>query len=269
MEVSVPVSPTRSGKSMSSPHMATPDIIPLGSMASKEPAAELMPVFDLDEEIENDGLTADQLFANSVARPALTYGDLILLPGHVYFGTDDVVIKTKLTKNIELAAPFISSPMDTVTESEMAIQMALNGGIGIIHYNNTIKEQRKMVDRVKNFKNGFITAPKTLKADDLLHEVLEIKNRYGFSGIPVTENGKVGSKLIGLITNRDMDFCKDPTVKVSELMTPLADLVRFFLPQSPSDDRTSIQPPCYYHRPGYSAAEVRAAHRWWARRRRP
>ena len=134
--------------------------------------------------------------------------DLILLPVHVYFGVDDVDTTTNLTKNIQLRVPFISSPMDTVTESEMAIQMALHGGIGIMHYNNTIKEQRKLIDRVKNFKNGFIMSPKTLAPSQTLQDVLDIKQRYGFTGIPITEDGNIGSRLVGLITNRDIDFCK-------------------------------------------------------------
>ena len=183
-------------------------------------------LFPQDETQENDGLTGAQLFDNTgAARPALTYGDIILLPGHIDFGVDDVVTKTKLSRNIELHVPFVSSPMDTVTESEMAIQMALHGGIGFIHYNNTIQEQRKQVDRVKNFKNGFITNPKVLSPEHTVEDVLAIKQKYGFSGIPITENGLMGGKLVGIVTNRDTDFLKAGDIPLADVMTPLSSIV--------------------------------------------
>jgi IMP dehydrogenase len=109
---------------------------------------------------------------------------------------DEVVLRTHLTKNIRLTLPFVSSPMDTVTEAQMAIAMALQGGIGIIHYNCSIREQAQQVDRVKRWKNGFITDPKTLSPQHTLKDVEDIKKRYGFSGVPITESGKMGSKLV-------------------------------------------------------------------------
>lgn len=212
-------------------HMATPTAsggMPDLSLGAKANPADVVyeKLFADDEEIEDDGLTGDQLFSNKgPAKPALTYGDIILLPGHINFGVDAVQTKTKLSKNIELHVPFVSSPMDTVTESEMAIQMALHGGIGFIHYNNTIKEQRKQVERVKNFKNGFITNPKVLSPQHKIEDVLEIKHKYGFSGIPITENGLMGGKLVGIVTNRDTDFIKDPEALLADVMTCLKDLV--------------------------------------------
>lgn len=102
----------------------------------------------------SDGVSAAELFGGKMGY---TYDDLIILPGRIDFGVDDVSLRTRLTTHISLNLPFVSSPMDTVTEAHMAIAMALQGGMGIIHYNNTIKEQAKQVDRVKRWKNGFIT----------------------------------------------------------------------------------------------------------------
>lgn len=109
--------------------------------------------------------------------------------------------------------------MDTVTESEMAINMAQQGGIGIIHYNNSIREQKRLVDRVKRFENGFITDPKTLSPEHTVQDALDIKARYGFMGIPVTEGGAMFSKLMGIVTNRDVEFVKDTATPLGDIMT--------------------------------------------------
>lgn len=113
--------------------------------------------------LEEDGLTIKELFSQ---KHGLTYDDIIILPGHIGFGVDSVELNTQLTKKISLSVPLVSSPMDTVTESAMAINMALLGGIGIIHYNNSIEEQVAEVRKVKRFKNGFITDPIVLKPQD-------------------------------------------------------------------------------------------------------
>ena len=109
--------------------------------------------------------------------------------------------------------------MDTVTESEMAIHMAQQGGIGIIHYNNTIRDQKRLVDRVKRFENGFITDPKTLSPDHTVQDALDIKSRYGFMGIPITENGVMYRKLLGIVTNRDVEFVRNKATPLSDIMT--------------------------------------------------
>lgn len=109
--------------------------------------------------------------------------------------------------------------MDTVTESEMAINMALQGGIGIIHYNNEIREQKRLVDRVKRYENGFITDPKTLSPDHTVGDALDIKNRYGFMGIPITESGGMNSKLVGIVTKRDVEFIRDLHTPLGDIMT--------------------------------------------------
>ena len=101
-----------------------------------------------------DGVSAAELFGDRDRRSGVTFDDLIILPGEINFGCDDVQLQTKVTRNVSLNLPFVSSPMDTVTESEMAIQMALQGGIGVIHNHMSISKQVSEVERVKRFKSG-------------------------------------------------------------------------------------------------------------------
>lgn len=163
-----------------------------------------------------DGVDAQTLFS---AGAGFAYDDLILLPGYIDFTVGDVRLETRFTRNLRLKRPLVSSPMDTVTESKMAIYLALLGGIGIIHYNNTIEEQVQMVRRVKRFENGFITEPVVLSPRHRISDVDEIKARYGFSGIPITEDGTLQGRLVGIVTNRDLDFEKDRSRPLSEVMT--------------------------------------------------
>ena len=142
------------------------------------------------------------LFGNGIGY---TYNDINILPRHTELSIDDINLSCKLTKNITLKSPITSSPMDTVTESKMAIAMALQGGIGFIHYNCSIDEQVSMVKEVKRFENGFITDPIVIGPDQTIDEIQELSNKYGFSGFPVTVNGKLGSKLIGILTRRDVE----------------------------------------------------------------
>eukprot|EP00978_Attheya_sp_CCMP212_P003044 scaffold6224_cov52-Attheya_sp.AAC.1 len=167
-----------------------------------------------------DRFTALEIFHKNPARVAYTYDDLIVMPGHIDFGLNDVDISSQLTRNITLQAPFVSSPMDTVTESNMAIMMALQGGIGIIHSNFTTEEQAAQVAKVKRFKNGFITEPVCLSPEHTAEDVFRIKSEQGYSGIPITDSGKMGGKLMGIISNRDTSFIEDPTSKIKDFMTP-------------------------------------------------
>jgi IMP dehydrogenase len=163
-----------------------------------------------------DGSSADDIFS-SVG--GITYNDFIILPGYIDFAPDEVDLETNLTRNIRLKRPIVSSPMDTVTEAKMAIALALLGGIGIIHYNNTLEEQVEEVRKVKRYENGFITDPICLSPDHTISDVYRIKEKYGFAGIPITENGNINSKLVGIVTNRDIDFEKDQSKKLREVMT--------------------------------------------------
>jgi len=163
-----------------------------------------------------DGLDADALFATG---NGFAYDDLIVLPGYIDFAANEVRLETALTRNIRIKRPLVSSPMDTVTESTMAIYLALLGGIGIIHYNNTIDEQVEMVRRVKRFENGFITEPMVLSPHHTIRDVDAIKAEHGFSALPITEDGTLETKLVGLVTNRDIDFEKDRSRPLSEVMT--------------------------------------------------
>ena len=148
-----------------------------------------------------------------------TYNDFIILPNHISFDANDVSLKSRITRKIELNTPFISSPMDTVTEAQMAIHMALFGGIGIVHCNNTIEEQCAEIAAVKRFKNGFILDPFTVAPTAKLSDLDRIKQEHGFSGCPVTSTGKLGGRLVGIVTTRDHDFVKDRDTLVSDVMT--------------------------------------------------
>uniref|UniRef100_A0A7S3A126 Inosine-5'-monophosphate dehydrogenase n=3 Tax=Rhodosorus marinus TaxID=101924 RepID=A0A7S3A126_9RHOD len=177
-----------------------------------------MPAFPEKELYKHiDGANALEVFdCDPIGR---SYADFILLPGHIYFAADDVCLDSRATKNVPLRTPMISSPMDTVTESLMARNMALQGGLGIIHYNNTMEEQRREVDKVKRFENGFITDPKTLSPEHTIADALAIKERYGFSGIPITLSGGMCSKLVGIVTNRDIEFIRNKNTPLADVMT--------------------------------------------------
>ena len=145
------------------------------------------------------------------------YDDIIFLPGFIDFTASDVNLTTQLTKNITLKLPFVSSPMDTVTEAPMAIKMALLGGIGIIHNNNTIEEQITEIQKVKRFRNGFIENPVVVSQEMTVKDVKELRSQCSYSFFPVTEHGN-HSKLLGVISQRDIDFEQDSAL-VKNIMT--------------------------------------------------
>lgn len=167
-----------------------------------------------------DGYSAEELFGKRKAScNAYTYDDVIVLPGHIVADAKDISLENHITRNIKIKVPFLSSPMDTVTEHSMAIGMALQGAIGIIHYNMTEAEQANEVRLVKKYKNGFITDPACLSPENTIADVISLKERFGFAGIPITQSGKIGSKLLGIVTNRDIDYIEDRTTKLGEVMT--------------------------------------------------
>ena len=165
---------------------------------------------------QGNGIDATTLFD---MQRGLTYDDFILLPDYIDFAVSDVDLSTDLTRELRLSLPFVSSPMDTVTESQMAIYMALLGGIGIVHYNNTIEEQARHVELAKRFENGFITEPVVLGPDHRIRDVDAIKAQYGFSSIPVTEDGTRNTRIVGIVTGRDTDFEPDRDRPLREVMT--------------------------------------------------
>ncbi len=145
----------------------------------------------------------------------ITFDDVLLVPGYSEVIPNQVSLKTHLTKKIELNIPMMSAGMDTVTEHRMAIAMARQGGIGIIHKNMTIEQQAEEVDKVKRSENGVITDPFYLSPDHTLEDANNLMAKFRISGVPITE----GKKLVGIITNRDLKFETDFTKKIKESMT--------------------------------------------------
>ncbi len=150
-----------------------------------------------------------------IIKTAYTYDDVLLVPNESNVLPKEVSTKTQLTKKIKLNIPLMSAGMDTVTESKMAIAMAREGGIGIIHKNMSIEAQAKEVDKVKRQENGVITDPIFLSQDHLIQDAENLMSQYRISGVPVTKDGK----LVGIITNRDIIFETDYQKKISEVMT--------------------------------------------------
>ena len=152
---------------------------------------------------------------NKILKEGLTFDDVLLVPARSNVLPKDVDLTTRLTNKIILNAPIMSAGMDTVTESKMAIAMAREGGIGIIHKNMTIEEQAIEVDRVKRQENGVITDPIFLNEDNTVRQALELMAKYRISGVPVTR----GTKLVGIITNRDIVFETNYDKTLDEVMT--------------------------------------------------
>lgn len=146
---------------------------------------------------------------------SLTFDDVILLPRSSSILPRDVDVSTRLTESIRLSIPIISAAMDTVTESQLAIAIAREGGMGIIHRNNTPEEQANEVNRIKKSESGMIVDPITISPEGKVHEALELMNRYSISGVPVTKEGK----LKGILTNRDLRFETNFDQPVKNVMT--------------------------------------------------
>jgi IMP dehydrogenase len=149
-------------------------------------------------------------------REALTFDDVLLVPGASDVLPGQADTRTRITGQIELNIPLVSSAMDTVTEAEMAIAMAQAGGMGVIHRNLEIGEQARQVRRVKRFESGIVYSPVTLRPDETLADALRLQGQHGITGFPVVDRDR---KLVGILTNRDMRFADDPGTPVSALMT--------------------------------------------------
>ncbi len=146
---------------------------------------------------------------------ALTFDDVLLLPARSDVTPATVNTQTKLSRNITLNIPIVSSAMDTVTESRMAIALAQQGGMGVIHRNLTVDQQAGEVDKVKRSESGMIVDPITMSPDEKISDALEVMRRYRISGVPITKHGK----LVGILTNRDLRFETRTDIPISKVMT--------------------------------------------------
>ena len=156
-----------------------------------------------------------------INEEGLAFDDVLLVPQYSEILPSDVILTTKLTKNIELKTPILSAAMDTVTESKMAITLAGEGGIGIIHKNMSIDEQARQVRFVKKYESGVISDPVTASPLMTIGEINKITEKYNISGVPIVDN----NILVGIVTNRDLRFVENLNLKVSEIMTPKERLV--------------------------------------------
>ncbi|AGT30470.1 inosine 5'-monophosphate dehydrogenase [Geobacillus genomosp. 3] len=152
------------------------------------------------------------------AKEGLTFDDVLLIPAKSDVLPRDVDVTTKLSDTLQLNIPIISAGMDTVTEAEMAISMARQGGFGVIHKNMSIEQQAEQVDKVKRSERGVITDPFFLTPDHQVYDAEHLMSKYRISGVPIVNNAEE-QKLVGIITNRDLRFIQDYSIKISEVMT--------------------------------------------------
>jgi IMP dehydrogenase len=150
---------------------------------------------------------------------ALTFDDVLLVPQHSTVLPYQVDVSTQLTRRIRLNVPLVSAAMDTVTESRLAIAMAQQGGLGVIHKNLSIDEQASEVDRVKRSESGMIVDPITLSPTHKIYEALELMKKYRISGVPITEDGSKEGRLVGILTNRDLRFETNTSRPIADIMT--------------------------------------------------
>ncbi|MFH1012257.1 MAG: IMP dehydrogenase [Candidatus Peregrinibacteria bacterium] len=155
----------------------------------------------------------------------LTFDDVLLVPQYSEILPKDVSVETRLSRNIKLNIPLVSAAMDTVTEHELAIKIALCGGIGIIHKNLSPDDQAEEVKKVKRFENGFIKEPICAKPDDTIEDIYQIRQKYGYKAVPITHDGQPHGKLVGLITANDYFYHKHRHQKVKSRMTKSKDLL--------------------------------------------
>ena len=154
-------------------------------------------------------------YEKKFVKEGLTFDDVLLIPAESHVLPKEVDLSTRLSKDILLNVPLLSAAMDTVTESKLAIAIAREGGLGVIHKNMTIDEQAEHIDRVKRSEHGVITDPFYLSPDHLVSDALELMKKYKISGVPITENGK----LVGILTNRDLRFETDYRQPIKNVMT--------------------------------------------------
>src|SRR6187401_2385813 len=163
-------------------------------------------------------LAAAEQVAKGLAE-ALTFDDVLLVPRHSRILPSQVDISSRLTRRIRLNVPILSAAMDTVTESRLAIAMAQQGGLGVIHKNLQIHEQAAEVDRVKRSESGMIVNPITLSPSNRIYEALELMKKYRISGVPITQDGSKEGRLVGILTNRDLRFETNVDRPIADIMT--------------------------------------------------
>ena len=156
------------------------------------------------------------MWEDKFAKESLTFDDVLLIPQKSTVLPRDVSVKTKLSERLQLNIPIISAGMDTVTEAEMAIAMARQGGLGIIHKNMSIEEQAEQVDRVKRSESGVITNPFFLTPNHHVYDAEHLMSKFRISGVPIVDENR---KLVGILTNRDLRFVEDYSIKIDEVMT--------------------------------------------------
>jgi IMP dehydrogenase len=166
-----------------------------------------------------DVKTRTELAIGADLATALTFDDVLLVPQHSQVVPREVDVSTNVTRHIRLNVPLVSAAMDTVTESRLAIAMAQQGGLGVIHKNLSIEEQASEVDRVKRSESGMIVNPITLSPTNRIYEALELMKKYHISGVPITEDGSKEGKLVGILTNRDLRFETNVNRPISDIMT--------------------------------------------------
>src|SRR5215510_11560275 len=164
-----------------------------------------------------DVLNADQIERGLTT--ALTFDNVLLVPQHSPVLPSAVDVSTRFTRNIRLNVPLASAAMDTVTESGLAIAMAQQGAIGVVHKNLTIEEQANEVDRVKRSESGMIVNPITLSPEHRIYEALELMRKYRISGVPITQDGSKEGLLVGILTNRDLRFETNVDRPIADIMT--------------------------------------------------
>jgi IMP dehydrogenase len=168
-------------------------------------------------ETRTDILNSDQIAIGLTT--ALTFDDVLLVPRHSQVLPSAVDVSSRVTRNIRVKVPLMSAAMDTVTESRLAIAMAQQGGIGVVHKNLSVEEQASEVDRVKRSESGMIVNPITLSPRNRIFEALELMKKYRISGVPITEDGNKEGRLVGILTNRDLRFETNLDRPIADIMT--------------------------------------------------
>jgi len=185
----------------------------------------------------HDGFTGEALFSQGFCY---TYDDVIFHPGFIDFAADQVDLSTRVSKNISIRTPLVSSPMDTVTESEMAIAMAEVGGMGFLHYNMSLEEQINHAKKVKSHNAGYVSNPAILSPNSTISDLDELRSSRGFTSACITESGLSRAPLLGLVTTRDVDLIRDRSTPLSEVMTATSDLVVGFSTKSLKENESIL-----------------------------